>query len=116
MRRSGELDTRIGQRLRRARLAVDLTQDDLAKKIGLSFQQIQKYENGTNRVAAARIPPLAQALNVPIMYFYDAAEPDATVDATLPDNVLRVARVFNELEDGDVRSKLFALVKAVGKS
>ena len=55
-------DTTIGQNVRRLRRAAELTQADLANNLGISYQQVQKYENGTNRIAAARIPRIASYL------------------------------------------------------
>ena len=66
-------DKYIGQRIREARLARGLSQEDLANMIGTSYQQIQKYENGKNRVHSARIERLVSALNRPLAYFFPNA-------------------------------------------
>jgi len=68
-----EIDLHIGRRLRRRRRLLGLTQQQLATVVGVRFQQIQKYECGANRVSAARLWQLAQALETPINYFYDGA-------------------------------------------
>jgi transcriptional regulator with XRE-family HTH domain len=60
----------IGRRLRTARKKRGLSQSDLAKAIGVSFQQIQKYENGTNRISASRLADFAEILNAPILWLY----------------------------------------------
>ena len=70
-----DLDTQIGQRLKEARRAQGLSQTLLAHALGITFQQIQKYENGINRVSAARLYDIAQVLGMPITYFYEGAEP-----------------------------------------
>jgi transcriptional regulator with XRE-family HTH domain len=67
--RTSTRDLEIGKRIRTRRKALRLTQPALAADIGVSFQQLQKYEKGTNRVPAARMPELATALHVPVSYF-----------------------------------------------
>jgi transcriptional regulator with XRE-family HTH domain len=66
-----EIDLHLGRRLRRRRRLLGLTQQQLAAAIGIRFQQIQKYECGANRISAARLWQLSQALQTPISYFYD---------------------------------------------
>jgi transcriptional regulator with XRE-family HTH domain len=66
-----DIDVYLGKRLRRRRRMLGLTQQQLASTVGVRFQQIQKYECGTNRISAARLWQLAEALEVPVGYFYD---------------------------------------------
>lgn len=66
-----EIDLHLGRRLRRRRRLLGLTQQQLAAAIGIRFQQIQKYECGANRISAARLWQLAEALEIPVSYFYD---------------------------------------------
>lgn len=68
---TNEIDHHVGRRLRRRRRLMGYTQQSLAESVGVRFQQIQKYECGANRVSAARLFELAEALNVPVQYFYD---------------------------------------------
>jgi transcriptional regulator with XRE-family HTH domain len=70
-RRAGPEDVEIGRRIRALRLERGLSQSDLAKGIGLTFQQVQKYERGANRVSAGRLQSIADFLKVPITFFYD---------------------------------------------
>jgi transcriptional regulator with XRE-family HTH domain len=70
-----DLDTKIGKRIREARRAQGMAQEALAKGLGITFQQVQKYENGFNRVSAARLYDIAAVLGMPITYFYEGAEP-----------------------------------------
>lgn len=65
------IDTHLGKRLRRRRRLLGLTQQQLAGACGVRFQQIQKYECGANRISAARLWQLSEALEVPVGYFYD---------------------------------------------
>lgn len=66
-----EIDVHLGRRLRRRRRLLGLTQQQLAGACGVRFQQIQKYECGANRISAARLWQLSEALEVPVGYFYD---------------------------------------------
>ena len=75
------IDEHIGKRLRRRRRLLGLTQVQLAGSVGVRFQQIQKYECGANRISAARLWQLAEALEVPVGYFYDGLGDQPKVDA-----------------------------------
>jgi len=66
-----DIDVHLGKRLRRRRRLLGLTQQQLAAVVGVRFQQIQKYECGANRISAARLWQLSEALEVPVGYFYD---------------------------------------------
>ncbi len=66
-----DIDVYLGKRLRRRRRLLGLTQQQLAGTVGVRFQQIQKYECGANRISAARLWQLSEALEVPVGYFYD---------------------------------------------
>ncbi len=68
---ANDIDLHLGKRLRRRRRLLGLTQQQLAGACGVRFQQIQKYECGANRISAARLFQLAEALEVPVGYFYD---------------------------------------------
>ncbi|MBW8859318.1 MAG: helix-turn-helix transcriptional regulator [Caulobacter sp.] len=80
-----DIDVYLGKRLRRRRRLLGLTQQQLAGVVGVRFQQIQKYECGANRISAARLWQLSEALEVPVGYFYDGlserAEKEAEVQA-----------------------------------
>ena len=65
------VDTHVGQKIRARRIFLNMTQTDLANAAGITFQQIQKYEKGTNRVGASRLQQFSQALGVPPSYFFD---------------------------------------------
>jgi transcriptional regulator with XRE-family HTH domain len=68
---ANDIDLHLGKRLRRRRRLLGLTQQQLAVAVGVRFQQIQKYECGANRISAARLWQLAEALEVPVSYFFD---------------------------------------------
>lgn len=84
--KANPIDTAVGQRIRNRRLELGLSQTNLGDKVGVSFQQIQKYEKGTNRVSASALYEIARVLRVPLTFFFDmileaALEHDSTVDA-----------------------------------
>ncbi len=66
------IDLYVGQKLRKRRLELGMTQPELARAVGVRFQQIQKYETGLNRIAASRLWRAARALNVPVCHFFPA--------------------------------------------
>lgn len=70
-RRAGAEDVEIGRKIRALRLERGLSQTGLANGIGLTFQQVQKYEKGPNRVSAGRLQRIADLLNMPVTFFYD---------------------------------------------
>jgi transcriptional regulator with XRE-family HTH domain len=69
-----DIDLHLGRRLRRRRRLLGLTQQQLGVQVGIRFQQIQKYECGANRISAARLWQLAEALETPVSYFYEGLE------------------------------------------
>jgi transcriptional regulator with XRE-family HTH domain len=75
-----DIDLHLGKRLRRRRRLLGLTQQQLALSVGIRFQQIQKYECGANRISAARLWQLAEALETPVAYFYDGLAEAAARD------------------------------------
>ena len=68
---SHPIDIHVGKRLKQQRLLQGISQESLAKQLGITFQQIQKYENATNRISASKLYQLSQVLEVPIQYFFD---------------------------------------------
>ena len=73
---SGLLDVYIGKRLKLRRLMLKMSQDELASMIGVTFQQIQKYESGVNRISASRLFVLSKVLQIDISFFFDGLEKD----------------------------------------
>ncbi len=75
MREANSTDKRVGNRIRTRRLILNMSQATLASTIGVTFQQVQKYEKGSNRVAASRLLQIASALQVPIDFFFQGLPP-----------------------------------------
>ncbi|MBY0612777.1 MAG: helix-turn-helix domain-containing protein [Beijerinckiaceae bacterium] len=78
------VDAHVGKRIKARRFLLGLTQSDLAAWLGLSFQQIQKYEKGMNRIGAARLNAIADRLGVDVGYFYEGAPPSYALAETSP--------------------------------
>lgn len=74
------VDVHVGKRVRHRRWLVGMTQQQLAEKVGIKFQQIQKYETGANRVSASRLWDIADALDVQVSFFFDGLEVDKNTD------------------------------------
>lgn len=113
------LDRRIGERIRLRRTELGLTQEQLASALGISYQQVQKYENGVNRISASRLAEIAQKLEVPIGWFVEEPEEAEPGDPAKPlaraRGVLELARGFGALRTQGVRSALVALVRTLAE-
>jgi transcriptional regulator with XRE-family HTH domain len=125
------IDIHVGGRLRLRRLAVGLSQERLAKSIGITFQQIQKYERGTNRIVASRLHDLSRVLDVPVGYFFsDMAEGTLSDSSPAPREeamafahdlmgereTLELVRSYYNISDPRIRKRLFDLVKSVSRA
>lgn len=119
---TGEIDYHVGKRLRRRRRLLGLTQQTLGELVGIRFQQIQKYECGANRISAARLFELSEALSVPIQYFYEglSEQDDKIQDAPefiAPDvlskkETMDLVRAYYSMEEGP-RKHLLDLAKSL---
>ncbi|GAA6189127.1 helix-turn-helix transcriptional regulator [Litorivita sp. NS0012-18] len=76
------VDVHVGKRVRHRRWLVGMTQQQLAEQVGIKFQQIQKYETGANRISASRLWDIADALDVPVSFFFEGMEAEAEVAET----------------------------------
>jgi transcriptional regulator with XRE-family HTH domain len=114
-------DVEVGRRIRARRLECWLTQQELAQGLGVSFQQIQKYEKGANRISAGRLLAICNLLQVPITFFYDSAAPPRSGETRtkpsrlfdLLDNpdTLQLAVAFDRLPDRNVRRAMVQLME-----
>ena len=77
------VDQHVGQRIRQRRWEIGMTQSQLGQSVGIRFQQIQKYETGVNRVSASRLWGIAEALEVPVSYFFEGIEARQTAAVDL---------------------------------
>jgi transcriptional regulator with XRE-family HTH domain len=124
------IDKHVGSRLRMRRLMLDMSQTDIADALGLTFQQVQKYENGSNRISAGRLQHISQILQVPVPFFFEGAPaasgiPQAakgTADAPSPAYVtdflatsdgLALVEAFMCIEDAKLRRAIVRLVEEI---
>jgi transcriptional regulator with XRE-family HTH domain len=106
------VDRQVGERMRRRRILLGLTQDQLADALGISYQQIQKYETGANRVSAGRLAQIAEVLEVQPGWFFGAAEKTEPAGGSSR-AVIDLVRNFSRIEDERVRTHLMALVRSL---
>lgn len=119
------IDVHVGARVRMRRLLVGLSQDKLGEALGVTFQQVQKYERGANRIGASRLFEIARVLTVPVGFFFEGvdsavsggfAEDDQTplVDDFInsPEGVA-LAAAFNKIRDQKVRRRILELVRTL---
>jgi transcriptional regulator with XRE-family HTH domain len=119
------IDKHVGARVRSRRTLIGMTQRQLAKKLGLTYQQIQKYEDGRNRIGASRLHQIATILEVPIHFFFQGAarpdtEPKDQPEADFPAMLGSAEEVqlvvsFGKIKEPTVRRSILQLVRAVGK-
>lgn len=120
--RAGDVDAHVGQRMRQRREALGVSQGRLARHLGLSFSQVQKYEKGTNRIGAGRLFLLAGFLEVPVQYFFEGLEdgpPKRTESgwSSLHGAELAVLDdAFLSISDLETRQSLVALVRSLATS
>jgi transcriptional regulator with XRE-family HTH domain len=118
------VDVEVGQRIRIQRLQSGLSQTSLAEQLGVTFQQVQKYEKGVNRVGAGRLTKIAKVLGVPVSTFFGAHDAGAIERSdrgtsssplkllTVP-GALRLLRAYAQLNDGKMRRSIVELVENV---
>ena len=128
------IDIYVGSRVKQRRTLLGMSQEKLGNAVGLTFQQIQKYERGANRIGASRLYQFSQLLDVPVSFFFDeipaevkaAADPgslglsDQGQAALDPDPMVRretleLVRAYYKITDSRVRKRLFELVKSLAK-
>jgi len=119
---SENIDVSVGRRLRDRRTLLGLSQSELADSVGLTFQQIQKYERGANRISASRLYQFSCLLNVDVDYFFgtvmnidDCEEllPAGSDDPARMREVLSLVRAYYSIDSTDVRQSVFELAKAL---
>ena len=124
IRKPSSVDVHVGGRVRVRRRLINMTQETLADLIEVTFQQVQKYERGTNRISASKLFGIAEALEAPISYFFDGL--DETTDAGGPGSAaeqtvqsflrtpegLELARLFPRIARGPLRRRILELVRA----
>ena len=122
------IDVHVGSRIRLRRNMLGLSQEKLGENLGITFQQIQKYEKGTNRVGASRLQAISSILSVPVAFFFEDApeqtgqqnggfaednETTYVVDFLQTNEGVQLTRYFTKITDPKVRRKIIDLVKTL---
>ncbi|MEM6411769.1 MAG: helix-turn-helix transcriptional regulator [Pseudomonadota bacterium] len=113
---SESIDRVIGAQIRQRRIMMGFTQDQIADSLGISYQQVQKYETGSNRVSAGRLFEIASLLETDIGWFFpliSSNEPAAPSDNASPRHVIELVRRFSSIESQKVRAGIMALVRSI---
>ncbi len=133
--RASPIDSHVGSRVRLRRTLLGLSQEKLGEALGLTFQQVQKYERGVNRIGASRLFDLARVLDVPISFFFDdmpdsvgggaasrrtygfAEQQEGFEDDTLHRReTLELVRAYYRITEPAVRKRVFDLIKSLAPS
>lgn len=125
-------DVHVGSRVRLRRTLLGMSQEKLGDAIGLTFQQVQKYERGANRIGASRLFELANVLEVPVQFFFEDMPQDENAPASLralnegqaalddqpltKRETLELVRNYYKIEDLAVRRRIFDMIKALGRA
>lgn len=128
-KQANPIDAQVGNRVRLRRMLLGMSQEALGERLGLTFQQVQKYEKGVNRIGAGRLFHVAQILSVPIEYFYEGVAdqlPSAhgfAEDAGAPPVMeflssgegLQLSLAFMRIKDPKVRKRMIDLMKSLAE-
>jgi len=123
-KRANSTDAYVGSRVRMRRKMLGMSQEKLGEQLGITFQQVQKYEKGTNRVGASRLQMISQILEVPISYFFPAepavaggmgenAQSDYVSDFMMSSEGIELNRAFAQIKDPKLRRKVIDLVRTM---
>jgi transcriptional regulator with XRE-family HTH domain len=122
------IDKHVGSRVRMRRMMIGMSQEKLGEQLGITFQQIQKYEKGTNRIGASRLQQIASVLGVPVSFFFEgaptleptsetgfseAASPAYVSDFLATSDGLALTKAFMKVRDPKVRRRIVDLVEAI---
>ncbi len=123
------IDRHVGSRVRMRRMMLNMSQEKLGDALGLTFQQVQKYEKGTNRIGASRLQQISDILKVSVSFFFEGAptvgqQPSGMGEAPTPAYVsdflsssdgLALTKAFVQIKDGKVRRRVVDLVEALAE-
>ena len=120
------IDKHVGSRVRMRRMMLAMSQEKLGDALGLTFQQVQKYEKGTNRIGASRLQQISQILQVPVEFFFEGAQnlgggngmqdaPTATYvsDFLATSEGLSLTKAFTRIKDAKLRRRIVDLVEEI---
>ena len=118
------IDKHVGSRVRMRRMMLSMSQEKLADAIGLTFQQVQKYEKGTNRMGSSRLQQIANTLQVPVTFFFEGAPGQSKLDGSAPSPAyvseflattdgLALTKAFMQIKDAKLRRSIVNLVEEI---
>jgi transcriptional regulator with XRE-family HTH domain len=123
------IDKHVGSRVRMRRMMMNMSQEKLGDALGLTFQQVQKYEKGTNRIGASRLQQISEILQVPVSFFFEGApsvpggtapsgmgevpSPAYVSDFLATSDGLALTKAFVQIKDGKLRRRIVDLVEAI---
>lgn len=129
--KANSIDEYVGTQLRQRRSLLGLSQERLAEQVGITFQQIQKYENGANRISASRLFEFSKVLEIPVNFFFDNYDAvplmmgmaegeqagfEGPEDILKRKETLELIRVYYSIENPKLRKDLFKLVKSMAEN
>lgn len=129
-REPNPVDRHVGSRVRLRRQMMEMSQEKLGEELGVTFQQVQKYERGANRIGAGRLWHLARVLEVPVSFFYDGVSSSAQRPTDFADgdqtpvvndflqsaDGVALAQAFSKITDPKVRRRVLELVRSLADS
>lgn len=133
-KKGNSIDAHVGSRVRLRRILLGMSQEKLGEKLGITFQQVQKNEQGTNRIGVSRLYDLSRILDIPISFFFDDMKPETAEsgsqetsntepitahyepDPTMRRETLELVRAYYGIPDIQIRRRLFDLTKAIARS
>jgi transcriptional regulator with XRE-family HTH domain len=118
------IDTHVGSRVRMRRLILSMSQEKLGDAIGLTFQQVQKYEKGTNRMGSSRLVQIANVLKVPVTFFFEGTPGQSKLDGKAPSPAyvsnflatsdgLALTKAFMQIKDAKLRRSIVKTVEVI---
>lgn len=124
------MDKHVGSRIRMRRMMLGISQEKLGEALGLTFQQVQKYEKGMNRIGASRLQQVSETLQVPVSFFFEGGpvaagsgggfaesqSPAYVADFLATSDGLALTKAFVQIKDGRVRRRIVDLVEAIAES
>lgn len=127
MKSPNPTDKHVGSRVRMRRMMLGMSQEKLGDSLGLTFQQVQKYEKGTNRIGASRLQQISNILQVPVAFFFEGApnpgsavaaegvpeSPAYVSDFLASSDGLALTRSFTRIQDGKLRRRIVDLVEQI---
>jgi transcriptional regulator with XRE-family HTH domain len=112
------IDVYVGKRVRFKRKVLGLTQSDLAEKVEITFQQIQKYEKGENRISASMLYQIAQSLNTSVSFFFEGYAENNASETVLKDDKVSIDLInsFSSIKNPELKKRLLMLISSVSET